>query len=141
MRNRHPADEVRPFGNHASFRLVAIQVVCLSAAGLIAVGALLAAIIRMAHGVTAEWVGLTLDPLMASVGCGASLAFRIMRPTKGHVTASRILACAAAVPALLDVLLRLREYGFDLALLQATGSVVHAETMPPVAAVAFVLLA
>ena len=141
MLERHPAVVLRPFGNHASFRLVAVQVVCLSAAGLIAVGALLAAIIRMTHGVTAEWVGMTLDPLIASVGCGASLAFRVMRPTKGHVTASRILACAAAVPALLDVLLRLREYGFDMALLQATGSVVHAGTMPPVAAVAFVLLA
>lgn len=142
MHERNQVVALRPFGNHAPFRLVAVQVVCLSAAGLIAVGALVAAIIEItARGVTGEWVGMTLDPLIASVGCGASLAFHIARPTKGHVAASRILACAAAVPAFLDVLVRLPAYGFDLTLLRSGGPSVHAGAMPPVAAIAFVLLA
>jgi diguanylate cyclase (GGDEF)-like protein len=143
MQERRPAVAVmRPYGNHASFQLVAVQVMCLSAAALIAVGALLAAILEVSvHGVTAEWVGMTLDPLIASVGCGASLAFRIARPTKGHATASRVLACAAVIPALLDLLYRLRVNGFHLALMRSNISAVHAGEMPPVAAIAFLLLA
>jgi diguanylate cyclase (GGDEF)-like protein len=138
MQAGNPIPELRPFGVHASFRLVAVQVVCLTLAGLIATGALVVSVIRMArHGVTDEWIGMTLDPLIASVGCGASLAFCLTRPTKGHMMAGRILAIAAAIPAFLDLLFRLRGSGLNL----AGGTALRAGAIPPVAAFAFVLLA
>ena len=143
MQVRNKIPELRQFGTHSSYRLVAVQVVCLSIAGLIALGALLASLFQIVgRGVNAEWVGMTLNPLMASVGCGGSLAFCISRPTKSHIMASRMLACAAAVPALLEVLFRLKRAGFDPGLLlRSDGSAVHAGSMPPIAAIAFVLLA
>jgi len=140
MQERNPATELRQFGNYASYRLVALQVVCLSAAGLIAVGALFASILLVSsRGVTAEWIGMTLDPLIAAVGCGAGLAFCLARPTKGLIAASRILACAAAIPALVNVILRVRGTGVNPD--HVMGGSIHPGKMPPVAAIAFVLLA
>ncbi|KAA6464488.1 GGDEF domain-containing protein [Acidobacteria bacterium AB60] len=142
MYDRNQATDLRPFHPHAPFRLVAVQVVCLCAGGLIALGALLSSILNLtSRGATAEWVGITWNPLMAAVGCGASLAFCIGRPTKGQILASRFLACSAAVPAFVDLVLRFRGAGFHVALTAANELPIHAGGMPPVAGVSFVLLA
>jgi diguanylate cyclase (GGDEF)-like protein len=143
MREGFTARENRQFSPPSTFRLVAVQITCLSAAGIIAVGALIASIVQVfGRGVTADWIGMTLDPLIASVGCGASLAFSIARPSKSHDAAGRILACVAAVSAFLDLLSRFHDtpQSFETFI---NGGPVHAPAgaMPSFVAVAFVLLA
>jgi diguanylate cyclase (GGDEF)-like protein len=143
MRKEYPAVELHPFSAPATFRVVAIQVICLCAAGLIAIGALVASLFQLsAHGVTSEWIGRTLDPVIASLGCAASLAFSIARPSKIHLTASRILACAAAVPALLELLNRWHGPASTVvAIISPDPAVAQPAAMPPVVAITLVLLA
>jgi diguanylate cyclase (GGDEF)-like protein len=143
MRKLNPRTEPHKFSPPSTFRLVAIQVICLSAAGVIAICALIASIFHVfAQGVTADWIGMTLNPLIASVGCGASLAFSIARPSKSHLAASRILACVAAISAFFDLLNRLHGSTARLETFINPDRVQGAVgTMPPYVAVAFVLLA
>lgn len=143
MSEESPAIELHPYSTQSTFRLVAIQVLCLSGAGLAATLALLVSIFQIsAQGVTAEWITMTFDPLVAAVGCGASLAFSIARPSKIHLAASRALAIAAAVPALFDLLNRFRGSSLNLgSLFSPDGMPSPADSMPPGVAVAFVLLA
>ena len=109
MREENPVAELHPFSAPATFRVVVVQVICLSAAGLIAVGALVASLFQLsAHGVTSEWIGKTLDPVIASLGCCASLAFSIARPSKTHLAASRILAEALRADVLVQGTVNLR---------------------------------
>src|ERR1700738_827352 len=140
MHENYPAAEMHRFSSHAMFRLIAMQVVCLSAVGLIAIGALIASLFELPQrGVTAAWMGMTLDPVIAALGCCASLAFSIARPSKSRLAASRVLACAAAIPAFLILLSRFRGSANDLEAL-IRGSAGPAP-MPGVVAFAFVLLA
>jgi len=143
MREGFTARETRQFSPPSTFRLVAVQVTCLSVAGVIAIGALIASIVQvLGRGVTADWIGITLGPLIASVGCGASLAFSIAHPSKSHNAAARVLACVAALSAFLDLLSRFH------GAIPSFGTFINAEpaqatagAMPPFVAAAFVLLA
>ncbi len=143
MQEGNPATEFQQFSPPSAFRLVAMQIVCLSAVGLIAMGALLASIFQLsAQGLTAEWIGMTLDPLIASLGCGASLAFSMARPSKTQLAASRILACAAVIPAFFVLLNRVSGSVTGIeSLIHPVRAPVQAGAMPIVVALAFVLLA
>lgn len=145
MREGNQATEPNYFSpsHRAMFRHVAVQITCLSAAGIIAACTLVASIFRVfSVGVSADWVGLTLNPLIASIGCGASLAFCIASPSKSHIAAARILACAAAVSAFFELLSRFHgtAYRFQ-GLIDPAGAHALSGAMPPFVAVTFVLLA
>lgn len=145
MREGNQATEPNYFSpNHGSMiRHVAVQVTCLSAAGVIAACTLVASIFQLfSVGLTADWVGLTLNPLIASIGCGASLAFCIASPTKSHIASARILACAAAMSAFFELLSRFHgsEPRFQWLIIPG-GNHALSGAMPPFVAVTFVLLA
>ncbi len=143
MPEESPAIELHPYSTHSTFRLVAIQILCLSGVGFAATLALLVSIFQIsAQGVTAEWITMTFDPLVAAVGCGVSLAFSIARPSKIHLSASRTLAIAAAIPALFDLLKGFRDSSLNLgSLFSPDGVSSPVGSMPPGVAFAFVLLA
>ena len=143
MRKDIPRAEFYPNNGLATFRLLVMQMVCLSAVGLIAIGSLTASIPALvAYGFRAEWIGMTLDPVIAAVGCAASLAFTMARRSRTNDAASRILALAAAVPAFLELISRFGGRASALeSLIHAERYPVLAATMPTFVAVAFVLLA
>ncbi len=143
MRKGTPVAKPYQFSPPSTFRLVAVQISCLSAAGLIVLGALIASIFQLvAQGATAEWIGMTLNPLIAAVGCGAGLAFAIARPSPSHIAASRVLACAGAISAFFALLTRVHgsSSGY-LTLFNPDRAHLPAGAMPPFVAVAFVMLA
>ena len=124
------------------FRLVAVQIVCLSVTGLIAIAALIESIVELsAKGVNAHWIGMSVDPLIATMGCGVSLAFSISSLSRTSLAASRILACVAAIPAFFDLLSRLRGSTSVVDSLVAPDIVPgQPGAMPLLVAVTFVLL-
>lgn len=143
MYEASPDAELHLHGGHTTYRIVVLQVVCLSAAGLIAAITLLASMFRLpASGITPEWIGTTLDPVIAAIGCGAALALALARPSRRRLAGTQTLAFAAALPAFFNLLnwLHTSPSGIEAFLLPGRGST-HLAAMPPIVAIALVLLA